>query len=83
METPNENNYLALWKHANCKYTSCYCEENIYLLCKDFVKRIEEKNENQDFQVEAFAVFITNNAKKAEIRCQKAGKSDPYNTVVW
>jgi hypothetical protein len=83
MEINNSNPYLALWGITNCKYTSCYCEENVYLLCQDFVKNNMEKNTISDIKHEAFAVFITNKTKSAELRYQKAGKGDLYHTVLW
>lgn len=43
---------------ANCIYTSCYCEENVYLLCREFLGRKEVCE-----RWEVWAVFISNENK--------------------
>jgi hypothetical protein len=43
---------------ANYIYTRCYCEENVYLLCKDFMNR-KDVCEQWDIWV----VFISNETK--------------------
>ena len=83
MESVPQLTSQELWKLENCKYTSCYCEENVYLLCKDFVEKEKTHSFAENTKHEAFAVFITNKAKKAELRNQKAGKGRYHNTVIW
>jgi len=83
MESVPQLTSQELWKLENCKYTSCYCEENVYLLCKDFVEKEKTHSFAENTKHEAFAVFITNKAKKAELRNQKAGKGRLHNTVIW
>ena len=83
MEANIPNPYLSLWGITNCKYTSCYCEENVYLLCQDFLKNHAQKSPNSNINHEGFAMFITNKAKSAELRYQKAGQGDKYHTVLW
>jgi hypothetical protein len=43
---------------ANYIYTRCYCEENVYLLCKDFMNR-EDVCKRWDIWV----IFISNETK--------------------
>lgn len=42
------------------KYTSCYCEENVYWMCQEFVD-------------ESYVVFVTNESEKVAIWNQKSG----------
>jgi len=83
MEGNPQLNNRELWKLENCKYTSCYCEENVYLLCKDFLEKQKTHSFGDNLKHEAFAVFVTNKEKKAELRQQKAGQGRYYNTVIW
>ena len=48
-----------------CIYTSCYCEENIYLLAQAFSSNAEA---DADWPWQAFVVFISNHGKTVRIR---------------
>lgn len=77
--------YSPLFNISDCKYTSCYCEENTYLLCKKFLEGFSNDISigNKTYQSKAYCTFVTNAEKKTEIRFQKAGKHDIYKTVIW
>ncbi|TFK42976.1 N-terminal glutamine amidase-domain-containing protein [Crucibulum laeve] len=61
----------------NSVYTSCWCEENIYLLCKAFL------DQSQIVKIwEVFVVFISNDSKTVALLNQKAARSDD-SVVVW
>ncbi|KAI7891808.1 N-terminal glutamine amidase-domain-containing protein [Mucor mucedo] len=57
------------------KYTNCYCEENIYLLCKE----IEEKQ--PDMLHSTNVIYISNDIKMVPLWKQKAGVDE--QPVVW
>lgn len=60
----------------DCIYTSCYCEENVWKLCK-FVE------DNHPSLVKgSFAVFISNENRQIPLWMQKAAGS-PEGLVVW
>ena len=80
---PKQLEYTPIFKLNECKYTSCYCEENVYLLCKNFLQMGENTQQLPDISSSAFPVFITSKNKRAEIRAQKAGKGNLHSTVVW
>lgn len=81
----NNNTYVPLFSKKDCKYTSCYCEENTFLLCKKFVESLpnEVKLNDQIYLSQGYCVFATNSEKQTEIRFQKAGNQDLYKTVTW
>jgi hypothetical protein len=83
MESKEEFKYLPIFNLNEAKYTSCYCEENVYMLCKDCFTKGLNSHISPQYNSDIFAVFITNKDKKAEIRGQKAGKGNPYYTVIW
>jgi len=56
--------------------TSCYCEENVYLLAKVFASKAEE---DADWPWQAFVVFISNHGKTVALWSQKAREG----VVVW
>ncbi|CEP16954.1 hypothetical protein [Parasitella parasitica] len=58
------------------KYTPCYCEENIYMLCLEIAKRRPEVL--GDFSV----MFISNNNRSVPLWQQKAGRGDEH-VVLW
>ena len=53
-----ERTFKSIFNKKENKYTNCYCEENVYLLCKRFVdmKLDEESNSG-------YAIFMTNKRK--------------------
>ncbi|KAI8059665.1 N-terminal glutamine amidase-domain-containing protein [Thamnidium elegans] len=62
-------------KKFNLTYTRCYCEENIYLLCKE----IEEK-QNETLE-HCSVVYISNDDRMVPLWKQKAGVGQ--QPVVW
>ncbi|CAI7897798.1 unnamed protein product [Closterium sp. NIES-54] len=54
-------------RRSDFTYTSCYCEENVYLLCRSLVSRGVAHVD--DLAV----VFISNPDRKVPMWCQKAG----------
>jgi protein N-terminal glutamine amidohydrolase len=54
----------------SCKYTSLYCEENVWQLAQDTRLPLGQKH----------AVFITNENRKAALWCQRVSPDKP---VVW
>ncbi|KAI8645368.1 N-terminal glutamine amidase-domain-containing protein [Parasitella parasitica] len=58
------------------EYTSCYCEENIYMLCLEITKKKPELLD--DFSV----IFISNNNRSVPLWQQKAGRGDEH-VVLW
>ena len=63
-------------KYSNCVYTSCYCEENVWQLCK----QIQKDNPTQ--LSECYVVFISNKNRQVPLWMQKSAK-DPLTPVVW
>ncbi|KAH9926113.1 N-terminal glutamine amidase-domain-containing protein [Fomitopsis serialis] len=57
-------------------YTSCYCEENVYLLAKAFASKAEE---DADWPWQVSVVFISNHGKTVALWNQKAREG----VVVW
>ena len=43
----------------DCQHNACYCEENVYHLCKVLAEKVPEDN--------LYAVFISNPAQKASV----------------
>lgn len=60
-----------------CVYTSCYCEENVWMLC-DFVRK-----NHPDHLSEFFIVFISNSTQTTPLWMQKAGNPDEQHLVIW
>jgi hypothetical protein len=58
----------------DCVYTKCYCEENVWHLCK---RNLSES------RGETFAVFISNPSRSVVIFRQQAGDPDCDGVVVW
>ncbi|KAF9477377.1 hypothetical protein BDN70DRAFT_881282 [Pholiota conissans] len=58
-------------------YTSCYCEENIYLLCQNFLQ-----NPSVNSLWEIFVMFISNTDKTVALWHQKAAHL-PHSPVIW
>lgn len=58
-------------------YTSCYCEENVYLLCQTFLT-----NEQVSSEWDIFGVFISNPSKTVALWGQKNARI-PGSVVVW
>ncbi|XP_006458497.1 hypothetical protein AGABI2DRAFT_64499 [Agaricus bisporus var. bisporus H97] len=62
---------------ADLVYTRCYCEENVYLLCEDFMSR-KDVCERWDIWV----VFISNETKTVALWDQKVAR-EPGAPVLW
>eukprot|EP01024_Parvocaulis_polyphysoides_P048242 TRINITY_DN45849_c0_g1_i2.p1 TRINITY_DN45849_c0_g1~~TRINITY_DN45849_c0_g1_i2.p1 ORF type:complete len:162 (-),score=3.71 TRINITY_DN45849_c0_g1_i2:30-473(-) len=60
-----------------CTYTKCYCEENVYFLCKKLVQENISQLDN------LFVVFISNLNKKIPLWQQKSGEISNDYLVVW
>ncbi len=58
------------------QYTSCFCEENVYLLAKKCITI------DATTKCESFVVFISSRSKQTPIWCQKSGRSNE-SPVVW
>lgn len=59
-------------------YTSCYCEENVWWQCKQYM----ESTAAFDPSIEAFAVFVSNPTKTVAIFEQKSSSRDD-GAVIW
>ncbi|CAE6421428.1 unnamed protein product [Rhizoctonia solani] len=68
-----------LIEELNTPYTSCYCEENVYLACQRLV------NSGASYLQDIYAVFLSNPTKTVLIWGQKAAlhKIDIGCPVVW
>jgi protein N-terminal glutamine amidohydrolase len=64
---------------GSCIYTSCYCEENVYKLCKT----LSETELFTEKKIEIYAVFISNPEKKSMIQMQKKGDPIRKFMVCW
>ncbi|ERN00280.1 hypothetical protein AMTR_s00107p00024990 [Amborella trichopoda] len=64
--------------HVPSVYTPCYCEENVYFLCKELWKAKVADSEGRDL----FVVFISNADRQVPFWCQKSGKGAD-GLVVW
>lgn len=49
---------------SDALYTSCYCEENVYLLAKSFQQIVEQDKEA--FLWDMYVVFISNRSKTVQ-----------------
>lgn len=47
----------------NAVYTSCYCEENIYLLAQTFVSEANATGRANGWPWEIYVVFVSNGGK--------------------
>ncbi|KAI0654743.1 N-terminal glutamine amidase-domain-containing protein [Cubamyces menziesii] len=66
-------------------YTSCYCEENIYLLAQTFTQ-LSESNATErrgPWPWQIFVVFISNGGKTVALWNQKAARDSDTGVVVW
>ena len=61
---------------ADCVYTSCYCEENVWMLCKHV------KENAPDSLSHTFALFISNPARSVPLWKQQNQKNE-HIPVVW
>jgi hypothetical protein len=57
-------------------YTACYCEENIYMLCSEILKKRPELLD--DFSV----MFISNDHRSVPLWQQRAGRGEEH-VVLW
>ncbi|GLV46380.1 tungus [Carabus blaptoides fortunei] len=63
-------------KHSDCSYVSCYCEENVWQLCKDVLQRHPTEIQH------CYAVFISNPSRTVPLWRQRAGRDDD-RLVIW
>ncbi|KAL9546634.1 hypothetical protein MBANPS3_006574 [Mucor bainieri] len=61
---------------SNLLYTACYCEENIYMLCSEILKKRPELMD--DFSV----LFISNDHRSVPLWQQRVGRGDEH-VVLW
>ncbi|KAH9857637.1 N-terminal glutamine amidase-domain-containing protein [Lenzites betulinus] len=63
-------------------YTSCYCEENIYLLAQAFIQLSDAHStgDRGSWPWQIYVVFISNGAKTVALWSQKAARDD---VIVW
>ncbi|RDX52697.1 hypothetical protein OH76DRAFT_1399945 [Lentinus brumalis] len=61
------------------RYTSCYCEENVYLLAQTFVEEAGASSHAKPWPWEIYVVFISNGGKTVALWSQKARAG----VVVW
>ncbi|KAG1121468.1 hypothetical protein G6F42_012397 [Rhizopus arrhizus] len=64
------------FKQSDLLYTACYCEENIYMLCSEILKKRPELID--DFSV----LFISNPHRSVPLWQQRAGRGDEH-VVIW
>ena len=55
---------------SECQYTSCYCEENVFM-------QVKEKPNN------AYVLFITNEDESTALWYQKSSPHPKTQAVVW
>ncbi|XP_061597714.1 protein N-terminal glutamine amidohydrolase [Cololabis saira] len=60
---------------ANCVYTSCYCEENVWKLC-EFIRKERTAPLEQ-----LYVLFISNDKRMVPLWKQKSGRGD--QPVIW
>ncbi|XP_023724329.1 protein N-terminal glutamine amidohydrolase isoform X1 [Cryptotermes secundus] len=63
-------------QRADCKYTPCYCEENVWKLCSDVNTR--HQSELQHCHI----VFVSNDCHTVPLWRQRAGKEEE-KLVIW
>ena len=61
---------------SDCVYTSCYCEENVWLMCKNIL------DNSPDYLPNTSALFISNPSRTVPLWEQKS-QSEKDNPVVW
>lgn len=61
-----------------CIYTPCYCEENVWHLCKHAQQNFPAEDLNH-----CFVIFISNTGKMIPLWCQRASKDKSHGLVVW
>lgn len=61
---------------SDCIYTKCYCEENVWKLCKKM------RSSNDQFKY-CYAVFISNPTRTIPIWCQQSSQDPHHRPVVW
>ncbi|EAU88229.2 hypothetical protein CC1G_03901 [Coprinopsis cinerea okayama7 len=61
----------------NAVYTRCYCEENIYLLCRDFLSKPEIAE-----KWNLWVLFVSNENKMAALFFQKSSRREDL-PVLW
>ncbi|XP_020688468.1 protein N-terminal glutamine amidohydrolase isoform X1 [Dendrobium catenatum] len=75
---PSTSGWNSYPKFSSFTHTPCYCEENVYLLCKKLVMLGVAAPTVRDL----FVVFISNDDKKIPLWNQKASKSSD-KLVIW
>ncbi|XP_014299975.1 protein N-terminal glutamine amidohydrolase isoform X1 [Microplitis demolitor] len=63
-------------KAADCIYTSCYCEENVWKLCQDVATNHASELSH------CYVVFISNSNRSVPLWRQREGKGDD-KVIVW
>lgn len=66
---------------ADQTYTQCYCEENVWHLCKTLVQRSQTQLSSQPVTV--YAVFISNEVEQVALWRQCSGRADLDGLVLW
>ncbi len=56
-----------LFLQPDSVYTSCYCEENVYLLAKSFAAEGEVLGRSAPWPWEIYVVFVSNSGKTVGI----------------
>ena len=62
-------------------YTSCYCEENVYLLAQRMTQVLS--GHSPEDRPELFVVFISSLLQRTPIWCQASNASSPEDPVLW
>jgi len=60
-------------RREECKYTSCYCEENVWWMCNELIR----------LGVRCFAVVCSNPNRTTPVFQQRAGNEANAGLVVW
>nr|CAG4646524.1 EOG090X0C0Q [Macrothrix elegans] len=68
---------MAVLQKSDCVYTSCYCEENIWHICKIL------RDRNHSLLGSSYAVFISNDMEAIPLWRQNAGNPDSDGLVIW
>lgn len=71
--------FAAAPRTCDFTYTTCYCEENVYLLCQQLSQSGMAASDASDL----FVVFISNAGRKVPIWRQKAGSSENDGIIIW
>ncbi|KAI9489482.1 protein N-terminal glutamine amidohydrolase [Zychaea mexicana] len=83
MEEKSTKTHVAL-KKDELLYTSCYCEENVYMMCKT-MSELNRKEEDHSMLDHCTVVFISNPSKSIPIWKQKNSPDGPvdYHVILY